>query len=239
MYTLRVNRRLLSLVAVVAGVGWTDVLPAQELPNTAVTIVVDMSESFAPLQPQDSTALEAIADALSTMAQTVWEQPVQFYWTTVQPYTAPAPCGPPMSYRQQIVERPRPGALTSAKSMRAWLAACILKLTGQGAVLSNYTEISGALRIAADGATGTPGPKIVIILSDFDEDLPPGQQPVAFELSSENVVMVYRDEGDQNSLFARLDDWERRLEQANASSVCRLAVQIVSEATVRQCLVQQ
>lgn len=239
MHSSLVNRCLPLLVAVIASEAPRNTLLAQELPRTAATIVVDMSESFAPLEPQDSMALEAITIALATMADTDWEQPVQFYWTTVEPYTAPAPCGPPKLYRLVIVNRPLSGVLPSRDVLRAWLTACILKLTGPGAVFSKYTDISGALRIAAEGARGTPGAKTIIVLSDFVEDLPSGQNPVEFELSSEKVVMVYRDEGDRNLLFARLDEWQRRLEQAGASGVCRIAVQVVSPAGIMRCVTQQ
>ncbi len=101
------------------------------------------------------------------------------------------------------------------------------------------TDISGAVALAADVARLVSGLKVLIVLSDFQEELPRGHKPTPFRLSSERVVMLYRpdvrDTPSGDEMYQRLQDWERRLKAAGASTVCRVPIKGVLAESIRAC----
>ena len=217
---------------------------AQEPPQTSVIILVDMSASFAPLIPEDRTALESLADAIVRMtAQQAegWEQPVKLMWAVIgsSSMKQTPPCGPAIQFRGMIAGR-RPGVITRADSLRIWFKACVLRLMGGAAPPERYTDISGAVALASEVARQIQGLKVVFMLSDFAEDLPPGDSPARFALRGEHVVLLYRPDArsrqGSDQVLARVREWETRLRGAGASSVCRLPIKGITAGSVEACL---
>ena len=221
---------------------------AQPLPETSVVFLVDMSASFAPLKVEDKQALEAVTQAVMQMALEQWRHPVSFFWVKIgtSSINAEPPCGRAMQYRPRLVEPgPRQNSgtgseLFSREKLKAWFDVCILRLTRGKIPVDQYTDLSGAVQVATESARGVRGLKVIIILSDFDEDLPPGRPPVRFALSSERVVMIYRpepsDSKDPNLMLKRLVDWENRFKMAGARDVCRIPVRGLLPGSVARCL---
>src|SRR2546425_9846948 len=157
-----------------------------------------MSASFAPLTSEDSVALESAAEATVLMTveqERQWEQPVRFLWAAIgaSSQRLPLPCGPAVEFRSLIVPRKRRGELHTTDQLRAWNGACILRLL-RATKPQSATDISGAIALAGEVAKLVAGLKVLVIFSDFQEELPRGQEPTTFRLSSERVVMLYRPE---------------------------------------------
>ena len=95
------------------------------------------------------------------------------------------------------------------------------------------------MAIAADSARRVKGKKILAVLPDFAEDLPAGTKPTDFELSGENVVLLFRgqaaDAANGNLLLNRMKQWEARLKSAGAKAVCRLPIVGVKSNTIASC----
>jgi hypothetical protein len=211
-------------------------------PETAVVILIDLSKSFAPLKSADERALEQVGIAVVHMATREWQRPVLFLWSIIGSSSQfrDLPCGPPILYAPRIGRQSRQGEIGTEQRLRNWNKACVLRLTGGGIKPEEYTDISGAVYLASETARSSTGRKFLIIMSDFYEDLPPGNQPTKFQLSGEQVVMLYRpdprDEKDPNQMIARLQDWASRLKNAGARGACLLPVKGVSRLGVENCL---
>ncbi len=217
----------------------------QNPPQTSVIILVDMSASFAPLTPQDKVALESAAEAalrFSSEETEGWQQPVKFFWSVIGSASMrqQPPCGSAIEFRTIIGPRRPSGTIRSADNLRTWFQACVLRFMGGAVPVQRYTDISGAIALAAEVDRPITGLKVLFVLSDFLEDLPHGDTPSTFVLSGEHVVLLYRPDlrsgqsGDQ--VFARVQAWERKLRAAGASHVCRLPVQGITAGSIESCL---
>lgn len=245
---LRRIRRVLTAVALgglCSNIIGSNVASAQSIPQSWAIILVDISQSFAPLTDADTTrALESIADSLHRLAVQEWDQPVMLWWSTIgaPSRSAKNPCGLAIQYRTKIVKGKNANELTSPDDLRAWFKACVLRLTGPGIQPEPHTDISGAISKAGQVLRKAQGRKVIILLSDFVESLPSGALPATFKLNSEHVVMVYRpevkDEKNLNQMTKRLDEWETKIRQAGAKDVCQVPVGGISPASVEQCLKQ-
>ncbi len=234
----------ITLAGLLATPSWSrpPVLGAQEKTQSGVAVLIDMSASFAPLKAQDSVALETLAAELVGMAEheIVVRQPALLFWSAIgSGFDVPPPCGPPKVFRVTLGPPRRPGELTKKKDLKAWLEACVLKLTAMRTAY-RFTDISSALYRISELMRDVRGPKIVVVLSDFREDLPPGRSPVSFKLKEESVVMLYRpdprDDNDPNRILERLSHWEKRFRDAGAKTVCRKPIAQVHPRTLRECL---
>lgn len=213
--------------------------------QTSVVVLLDFSASFAPLTAEDEQALDTLADSLLQRSRGDWTPPVLVRWAVIGSsslFTAP-PCGPAIQFEPKLL----PGLGKSNSSthigdadvFRVWLHQCIQQSMKRSRSAEKYTDISGALALAAETGSGAKQ-KFVVVLSDFVEDREPGAQPLALTLKGEKVVMLYRPEAndrlDPAKLFNRLAEWEKRLMAAGASGVCRVRVSDAVSGSLLNCL---
>lgn len=216
----------------------------QEVPQTAVVILVDTSASFAPLSKHDLEGIRSIARAIEKLTKEEWEQPVSLFWSTIDSASAfsPPPCGTAIQYRPRLVQKDKPGDPTekrSAARLRAWFDACLQILKSGALTPDKYTDISGAVAMAVAGMEGVKGLRTVVIVSDFEEDLPPGTQPTSFKLHRERIVMVYgpsrSDRQRADRLFDRVEQWEQKFADANAGQICPVPLKGMLPASIIRC----
>jgi hypothetical protein len=213
--------------------------------QTSVVILLDFSASFAPLNKEDEQALNVLADSLFQKAQE-WA-PVVVRWAVIGSsslFTDP-PCGPAVQFAPKLLPGlGNPAGSTSISDrgvFQAWLRECVQQSVKKSRATHKYTDISGALALAAETASGVER-RFIVVLSDFVEDREPGSVPLKLALKGEKVkvMMLYRPEAgdrlDPARLFNRLSEWETRLMAAGASGVCRIRVADAVSGTVTSCL---
>lgn len=201
--------------------------------QTSVVILLDFSQSFAPLKSEDEQALNALADSLLQQARQEWETPVLVRWAVIGSSSlfADPPCGPAVQFAPKLLQGlGNPNGSTSISDVgvfQAWLRECIQQSVKKSQTTQKYTDISGALALAAETASAVKR-KFIVVLSDFVEDREPGSAPLKIALKGEKVMMLYRPEaGDRQDparLFNRLSGWEKTLVAVGASGVCRVPV---------------
>lgn len=227
------------LLAVLSYAPETD---TQDTLPTGVVVLVDMSQSFAPLTPEDKRALQVIGDALSRFTHQEWDQPVMMFWSTIGSFSpgATSPCGSAVLYRSRLVPRKQSREINSPEQLRAWLDACVERLTGGAVKIEPYTDIAGGVQHAAEVIRTVASRKVIFVISDFVESLPVRRPSVELRLSGQHLVMIYKpeigDQKDANQMFRRLQEWEARFKRAGATSVCRLAIKGIVAPSVEACM---
>jgi hypothetical protein len=209
--------------------------------KVSVAVLVDVSKSFAPLSRTDQAALEQLQRAIERAASTAWEPPLTIYWSTIGNsgiLAGSSVCGS-AHFHPRMVNRGRSGEFSSAPQLQAWFRECVRAVVARSLRPEDFTDISGSVAIAAENGRRAKGRKLIVVLSDFAEDLPAGSKPVAFELSGETIVMLYRaqpsDAKDGNLLFSRLKQWEERFTKAGAKSACRVPIIGATATTIASC----
>jgi len=97
---------------------------------------------------------------------------------------------------------------------------CESRLLGLSAV--PYTDISGAIKYASLALQGGENvSKTIVMFTDLEEDLPPGQEPAVADLSSVCVAVFYEITGHVPSkpreLDVRIREWRARFESWGAA----------------------
>ena len=208
--------------------------------GTSVVVLVDFSKSFAPLV-NDARALEDLAAATSELAQREWKPPVEILWSRIQ--TASLISGPlcgPFQFQQSLIKRDNDDSPQIVDKLQA-CAKTVVRASTAGSEQSAYTDISGALALAADQGQSVLGPKYIVIVSDFMEDLPPGKRPIRLQLNGERVLLLHRLGTEKNPLtlvdhLARIQHWSETLREAGASSVVALPLSSVTEQRIERAL---
>ena len=208
--------------------------------GTSVVVLVDFSKSFAPLV-NDERALDELARATSELAQREWKPPVQILWSRIQ--TASLVSGPlcgPFQFQQSLIKRENDDSAQVADKLQACPKSVVQASTAVSE-RSAYTDISGAVALAADQGQGLLGPKYLVIVSDFMEDLPPGKQPIRLQLNGERVLLLHRLGTEKTPLtmvdhLARIQHWSEALRQAGAASVVALPLSSVTEQRIVRAL---
>lgn len=209
---------------------------------TAVVVLVDLSQSFAPLTPEDKGALHRIGDALHRLAHRTWTQPVMIFWSPIGSFSpgATSPCGPAILYRPRMVPRRHSEEISDSERLRAWLRECVERFTGGAARIEQHTDIAGGVQHAAEVMQAVTSKKVIIVVSDFVESLPVGRPTVDLRLSGETVAMIYKpeiaDHGDPNQMLRRLGEWAARFKKSGAGSVCRIAIKGLVAPSVEACI---
>lgn len=219
-------------------------LHAQEMTQTAIVVMVDVSKSFFPLSSDTVSALRQTANALITKADQDWEHPASFLWSTIgEPTRLLYPCGEAIQYVPGLMLKNRKKdshIRTSLSEVRAWHEACLLRLSGKGIQSLDATFLSAAINLAGQSMETVLGTKILVLVSDFEEALPKGFSPSPFKLSGENVVLLFglnqKDNGKDDLARERTGSWEKRIRQAGASHVCIVPIRVLQPGRVRQCL---
>jgi hypothetical protein len=210
--------------------------------KTSVAVLIDVSKSFAPLVRTDQAALDQLERAIERAATASWEPPISIYWATVgnSGVTANSSvCGSAL-FHPRMVRRPGSDEFSSVAQLQAWLRECARAVVTRSQQHPEaYTDISGAVAIAAENGRRVNGRKIIAILSDFAEDRPAGTKPTDFEMSGETVVLLYRgnatDAIDGNLLLNRVKQWEQRFKTAGAKSACRVSVLGIDATKIASC----
>jgi len=199
--------------------------------GTSAVLLIDFSKSFAPLKRIDQDALEAVGKASADLARQEWPGPVTFVWSPIQSASlVSALVCEPVLFQQTLIKSDK-GA--DSKSLNQKLDDCTtsaIKTAATPAAQANYTDISGAVALAAEQGLSVPADRrYLIIISDFVEDLPPGKSPVKLHLNGERVLLLHRTGAQKpvSTLYDHLkgiEAWKKRLEEAGAFSVIALPV---------------
>ena len=208
--------------------------------GTSVVVLVDFSKSFAPLVG-DQQALEQLAAATSELAQREWQPPVEILWSRIQ--TASLISGPlcgPFQFQQSLIKRDNDDSSQIGDKLQACTKS-VVRASTAGSERSAYTDISGAVALAADQGQSVVGSKYIVIVSDFMEDLPPGKRPIRLQLNGERVLLLHRlgTEKTPPSLgdhLARIQRWSEELREAGAASVVALPLSSITQQRIMRAL---
>src|SRR2546429_6761314 len=99
------------------------------------------------------------------------------------------------------------------------LQACtktVVRASTAGSERSAYTDISGAVALAAEQGQSVLGPKYIVIVSDFIEDLPPGKRPIRLQLNGERILLLHRP-GTEKMALALGNHLDRKSTRLNSS----------------------
>jgi hypothetical protein len=200
--------------------------------GTSVAIAIDFSKSFAPFDAQKQTAIRALMAAINRAFTDRWPSGTVYLSAVGSSSLGQVPpCGPAVTYRQTLVPsalNQQQGRIVSKAVLAEWIEECVSRVVERSKAVEGYTDISGAIALAADWARTTSGRKLLCVFSDFVEDLPRGAERANFKLNGERVLMLWApqstDLGAPNKLFERLSGWEQAFSKAGASAVSRLQI---------------
>jgi hypothetical protein len=221
---------------------------------TAVSVIVDFSGSFVgPADPakltglrnEDARALNAVAEAVAEVASKFWHPPLKLVWTRIVGSSRLAePLCAPLETDPRLVKPT--GAIGTRQEIEQVLKECVERVVGESRKPQSHgphTDISGAIAGAAEMAERGYSERVLVIFSDFREDLPPGARAAEFRLHGERVVMLHRPGTDEPEQVAgylrRLEHWKKRLLSRGASSVAVLPVFGTANSRVRTALCPQ
>src|SRR5204862_7670308 len=113
------------------------------------------SRSFAPFDPEKKLALGALMQALKNALTQRWPSGT-IYVSAVGTSSLKQvpPCGPAVSYRQLLIASSvkKEGQITSKGVLDQWTSECVTQLVKRSANVEEYTDLSGAVALAADWA---------------------------------------------------------------------------------------
>jgi hypothetical protein len=210
------------------------------LVGSSVVVLVDFSKSFVPLS-QDERALREVSEATAELAQREWQPPVAVLWSRIQTASLVASplCGP-FQFQQSLIKRDNEDPAQIAQKLEDCTKSTVRAST-VSAEQAPYTDISGAIALAAEQGESIVGSKYLIIISDFIEDLSPGKRPVKLQLNGERVLLLHRT-GTEHTPMALVDHldrirgWSDALRRAGASSVVALPLNSVTRLRVMRAL---
>lgn len=227
---------------------------APEPGGTSVVVLVDFSRSFVALKQEgaharyeglldeDRHALDTVAGAIAELASRYWTPPVKVVWTRIQSSSAAAePLCAPLEPDQKLVKpKDSVGTREEIEVVLRQCVADVMTASRDKRNLADYTDISGALAMASEMASGHYSHRVLIVLSDFHEDLRRGTTPAAFQLHGERVIFLHRPGTDEPENVAgylqRITGWKDKLLQSGAAGVSAVPVFAVSDARVRAAL---
>jgi hypothetical protein len=221
--------------------------------GTSLVVLVDFSKSFAAtiqssgrvkygLHVEDERALKHLAGAVSTLATTSWTPPLKTIWNQIQSSSLmSAPICAPLETDQRLV-KPK-GSVGTYREILEVLSSCataIFESSRKSDLLADYTDISGAVEMASQIPSASHHRKALVMLSDFEEDLPPGVQPAAFRLQGERVLLLHRPGTDESQdaagYLARVSAWRNNLLSRGAKSCVAIPVVAATESRIRAAL---
>jgi hypothetical protein len=221
-------------------------VPVVEPGGTSVIVLVDFSKSFAipryGLRPEEHRALKAVAEAVAELATRYWTPPLKTVWMQIQTSSILAkPLCAPLETLQKLVKPA--GSVGTREEIQAVLNRCvdtIVEASKNEKNLADYTDISGAIAMASEIASGEYSERVLIILSDLHEDLPPGARQATFKLRQERVILLHRPGTDEpqniSGYLARVEAWKKKLLERGAKAVVAMPVFAVSETRLRAAL---
>ena len=239
MFFARSKSRVVLPLVVAVALGGCSVDKSRSA-GTSVVVLVDFSKSFAPLVG-DARALEELASATSELAEREWQPPVEILWSRIQ--TASLISGPlcgPFQFQQSLIKRDNDDSAQLADKLQACTKAVVGASTA-GSERSAYTDISGAVALAAEQGQSVLGPKYIVIVSDFIEDLPRGKRPIRLQLNGERILLLHRLGTEKTPLslidhLARIQRWSEALREAGAASVVALPLSSITQQRIVRAL---
>ena len=221
-----------------------------EQPGTSVVVLVDFSKSFAAsidahgriiygLRNEDGRALKALSEAVAELASLYWEPPVKVVWGQIQSWSITGkPICAPLETIQKLI-KPE-GSVGTREEIERELNKCastVIQESKSVVNLSAYTDVSGAISMASEFGSNQHKERVLVMLSDFHEDLQPGTQQAVFQLSGERVILLHRPGADEpanvDGYIGRIQEWKERLLRQGASVVAAIPVFSVTQAQLR------
>jgi hypothetical protein len=208
--------------------------------GSSVVVLVDFSKSFAPLS-NDEQSLEQLSAATSELARQEWQPPVAVLWSRIQTASlVSSPLCGPFQFKQSLIKRENDDSADITKKLEACTQATVSAST-IASEQAPYTDISGAIALAAEQGRSVASAKYLVIVSDFVEDLPPGNKPVKFQLSGERVLLLHRMGTERTRLalvdhLARIRRWSGALREAGAASVVALPLNSATKQRIMRAL---
>src|SRR5207244_12190238 len=131
-------------------------------------------------------------------------------------------CGP-FQFQQTLITRDNDDSSQIVDKLQA-CTKTVVRASTAGSERSAYTDISGAVALAAEQGQSVLGPKYIVIVSDFIEDLPPGKRPIRLQLNGERILLLHRPGTEKTPLalgdhLGRIQRWSEALREAGAASV--------------------
>src|SRR6266850_1425490 len=183
------------LLALWCSVSQSPAMLAEPPRGSSVIVLVDFSASFSPLRGTKADVVRRIATALEKLAVSL-PNPVMIQWLGIgssSPLDEP-PCGGPVEYIGRMVPSHKPNQISRPDDLRLRLDECVRAVLQRSEKADNFTDISGAVAVAAETAQTGFDTRVLIIMSDFREDRPHGEPSIQYKLHGERVAMIHRPE---------------------------------------------
>jgi hypothetical protein len=218
---------------------------------SAVVVLLDYSQSFAPYSAADRAALDEVSKSIVEMIRLgTLQQPLKILWAAfgdngLQPVE---PCGPARVFQQRLTAGVSAGTnvvdpaapFVSIDDFQAWMLVCTEAVQSTSRSAQKFTDVSGALAFANDALQDVGGNRVIVVFSDMLEDLPPERQPPVLKLAHASVLLAWRpgldDQKQPSATTDRIETWSRRLQEAGASRVCAKAAQGLTKGEISNCL---
>jgi hypothetical protein len=207
-------------------------------------VLVDFSKSFVPggkagLLPEDQHALRDMARQLVVLAAQYMT--VKILWFPIEGSAPTDGLCKPLEINTSLVKRS--DGSVSRDEVDGIIGDCLKQIVQKSksdSNLADYTHVSGAISTAADALSGDYAERVLVVLSDFKEDLGKGSLPASFQLSKARVIMLHRPASDEplnvSGYLARVGSWKEKLLRGGASEVTQMPLFSVSEARLRAAL---
>lgn len=213
----------------------------EETVGTSVIVLVDFSKSFAAstradrsieygLRFEDARALNAVSDAVCELISDSWIPPLKVIWSQIETSSIGMRllCEP-LEVEPRLVKEE--GTISTKEEIDSAITACISQIIDASTIktnLSNYTDIDGGM-LAASGITSATGDtRVIVLLSDFKQDLAPGSVGADFALEGTPVVLLHRPGTDEKEnvyrYLRRIEKWKSRFLECGASAVTAVPV---------------
>lgn len=225
----------------------------KELQGTSVVVLVDFSKSFVAMQRsksrtfyglrnEDQRALKAVAGAVAESAALYWKPPLKTVWAQIKTSSiSMEPLCAPLETLQKLI-KPE-GSVGTREEIDSVLSKCVnsvIEASRDEHSLSDFTDISGAVATASGIAPTEYNERVIVILSDFNEQLPRGTSVANFRLNGERVILLHRPGTDEpqniEGYMARIEEWKKKFLKHGASMVVALPVFAVTKTRLRSAL---
>lgn len=210
--------------------------------GVAVSVLVDFSRSFAPLDAADRRALLSVAETIAELSTSAWEPPVVCSWQRIvgESLGTQPECGP-FEYEPRLTGR-KEGS--DPKNLRARLRGCVEQIVEKSrrwTETAGWTDIRGALRLASETAGRRYARRVIVVYSDFEEDLSPGAKPARLHFDGHEVVLIHRPPrpGTARPLnvhMASIQQWRREIISAGARAAASCPVPFLTSRRLKRLL---
>ncbi len=199
------------------------------VPFTSVALLVDMSNSFAPVDGSKGEALAAVMYGLQRAMVERWDvTTISVLPITATSLSPAAICGEPLTFQPVLVSS-QLGSIGGREPIHRrevldkWFQECLGQVKARSRKPERASDISTAITVVSSALSQSPGRRVIIVISDFVEAISPGAHAATLRLSGEQMLMVYgpeaADSKNPDQMFYRIAAWRERLTKAGASRV--------------------